>query len=133
MIVADTNLLVYLLLPGDHSDAAEQVWRKDKEWAVPPLWRSEFRNVLALYLRKNLVSRTLAIDAFGRAETAIRGREYPTDTGRVLELVERSTCSASDCEFVALAQELTVPLVTSDSRILRNFPQLAVTPGEFAA
>jgi len=43
----------------------------------------------------------------------------------VLDLVASSTCTAYDCEFVALARELAVPLVTTDKQILRDFPAIA--------
>ncbi len=133
MIVADTNLLVYLYLPGEHTETAEHVLREDAQWAAPLLWRSEFRNMLALYMRKNLLSLKAALDAFREAQTAVQGREYAVETARVLDLVQQSSCSAYDCEFVALAQELDVPLVTSDARVLQNFPQIAVAPGKFPA
>lgn len=109
------------------------VWRKDSDWAAPVLWRSEFRNVLAGCLRKGLLTRALAIDAFARVEEAVDGREYFVDTDPVLQLVEQSNSSAYDCEFVALAKELGVPLVTSDNRILANFPQFAVAPITFTS
>lgn len=131
MIVADTNLLVYLYLPGQHTPTAEQVLRRDAEWAVPVLWRSEFRNVLAGYLRRNLLSMQDALDTFHDAEIAVQGREFSMDTRRVLDLVQQSSCSAYDCEFVALARELGVPLVTSDARVLKDFPGTAVTPETF--
>lgn len=133
MIVADTNLLVYLYLPGEHTETAEWVLRKDPDWAAPVLWRSEFRNVLALYLRKGLLSMDVAVDAFRGAEIAVQGREYAVETTRVLDLVRQSTCSAYDCEFVALAQELGAILVTSDTRVLKSFPETAVAPEKFSA
>jgi predicted nucleic acid-binding protein len=34
---------------------------------------------------------------------------------------------AYDCEFVALAQYLNVPLVTADKKILREFPEVATS------
>ncbi len=54
MIVADTNLIVYLHINGDKSPTALQVLEKDSTWIVPPLWQSEFRNVLAAYMRKGM-------------------------------------------------------------------------------
>ncbi|HEX2202353.1 MAG TPA: type II toxin-antitoxin system VapC family toxin [Longimicrobium sp.] len=133
MIVSDSNLLVYLLLPGEHTEAAEAVLARDPEWAAPPLWRSEFRNVLALYLRKGILSLEAALDAFGEAERLVEGREYAPDTTDVMRLVASSACSAYDCELVALAQELGVPLVTSDGKVLREFPGVSLSPGQFSA
>jgi len=52
MIVVDTNIIAYLYLQGEHTAQAEKVLQKDSEWMAPPLWRSEFRNVLAFYLRQ---------------------------------------------------------------------------------
>jgi predicted nucleic acid-binding protein len=89
--------------------------------------------VLSLYLRKNLVAMDAAMDAFDRAADLVRNREYSVETARVLDLVQQSSCSAYDCEFVALAQELGVKLVTSDSDILREFPGTAVSIDDFAA
>ena len=133
MIVCDSNLLVYLLLPGEHTQAAEAVLLRDAEWAAPPLWRSEFRNVLALYLRKQLLRREAALEAFAEAERLVQGREFAPDAGEVMRLVEGSACSAYDCEFVAVAQSLGVPLVTSDGKVLREFPRIARSPEAFCA
>jgi predicted nucleic acid-binding protein len=61
------------------------------------------------------------------------GREYPASTDRVLRLAAGSVCSSYDCEFVAVAQDLTVPLVTADRQILRAFPETAVSLDGFLA
>ena len=49
----------------------------------------------------------------------------------MLELTLASSCTAYDCEFVALAKELGVKLVTSDRQILAQFPETAIAPGQF--
>ena len=56
MIVVDTNVIAYLLIPGQHTAAARTTLTRDPEWAAPVLWRSALRNVLALYLRKGELS-----------------------------------------------------------------------------
>ncbi len=132
MIVADTNLLVYLLFDGEHTNAAERVLEADAEWAVPLLWRSEFRNVMALYLRRGTLTHAAAVEIYQQAARLVIGREYEVDTARVLALVQKSACSAYDCECVALAGDLHVPLITSDAKVLREFPDAASSPAAFA-
>ena len=48
-----------------------------------------------------------------------------------MDLAAASTCSAYDCEFVALAQNLGAPLVTVDRQILSQFPEIAVSLDAF--
>lgn len=76
MIVADTNLISYLMIPGQRTADAQAVLRKDALWAAPLLWRSEFRNVLALYLRQQHLSLTDALQLTEAAEALLSGREY---------------------------------------------------------
>jgi predicted nucleic acid-binding protein len=60
-------------------------------------------------------------------------REYEIASHQVLSLVAASTCSAYDCEFVALASDLDLPLVTIDKQILDQFPGLAIPLEEFVS
>jgi len=50
---------------------------------------------------------------------------------QVLSLVHSSGCSAYDCEFVNLAKDLGVLLVTQDQKVLHNFPETAISMGRF--
>lgn len=132
MIVVDTNLIAYLLLRGERTAAAERTYQKDSEWAAPTLWRSEFRNVLAIYLRRGSLHLRQALEHARDAETLIEGREFAVETARVLRLAVQSGCSAYDCEFVALAHDLGVPLITSDRKLLYRFKSVTVSPEAFA-
>lgn len=131
MIVADTNLLAYLLVGGAGTQAAEAVFLRDPVWTAPLLWRSEFRSILAGYLRRREIKIDDAIQVQQKAEALLAGREHVIPSERVLRLVASSTCSAYDCEFVALAEQLSVPLVTSDRAVLKEFPAVAVSPSQF--
>lgn len=83
MIVADTNVIAYLFVPGDRTSAAEALRRRDAECAAP--------------------------------------LEFAVDSETVLELAAGSGCSACDCEFVALAEYLDVPLVSADQKLKTRF------------
>lgn len=126
MIVVDTNILAYLYLPGEYTAEAEALLGKYPDWAAPQLWRSEFRNILAGYIRRNTLALQQAVALQREAEALLAANEHVVDSEAVLELVERSDYSAYDCEFVALAQMLEVKLVTMDAKLLKAFPKIAI-------
>jgi predicted nucleic acid-binding protein len=57
--------------------------------------------------------------------------EFEVNSTQVMSLVSDSSCSAYDCEFVALADDLNLQLVTFDEKIIREFPDIAISPKEF--
>ncbi len=126
MIVVDSNVLAYLYLPGEYSADAEALLERDPEWAAPVLWRSEFRNILAGYMRRKALTFDQACAVQFEAENLLAGSEFEVDSHAVLELVRDSECSAYDCEFIALANKLKTKLVTMDKKVLRAFPKRAV-------
>ena len=126
MIVVDTNILAYLYLPSELTDRAEQLLACDPQWAAPILWRSELRNVLALYLRKNMLTLEQAFAVQTEAETLLADNQFEVPSLDVLRLAQTSGCSAYDCEFVVLARRLNVRLVTEDRQVLATFPDVAV-------
>jgi len=126
MIVVDTNVLAYLYLPGAHTATAEALFVKDPEWAAPVLWRSEFRNILAGYMRRKTLTFDQAWELQSEAESLLLGSEFDVDSQAVLELVRDSNCSAYDCEFVALAMKLNTRFVTMDKKLLQAFPECAL-------
>ncbi|MGE0809940.1 MAG: type II toxin-antitoxin system VapC family toxin [Immundisolibacter sp.] len=126
MIVVDSNVVAYLYLPGDYTEKAEALLENDADWTAPLLWRSEFRNILAGYMRRKTLTFEAARDLQLEAESLLAGAEHEVDSRQVLELVRDSDCSAYDCEFVALAMTLGVKLVTMDAKLLKAFPKHAV-------
>ncbi len=129
MIVVDSNVVAYLYLPSEHTTKAEALLERDPDWAAPIRWRSEFRNILAGYLRRKTLTFDQACTIQEEAEDLLAGAEFEIDSKAVLELVRASDCSAYDCELIALANKLQVKLVTMDAKLLRAFPQRAVALG----
>ncbi len=131
MIVVDTNIISYFYLASEYSELSEQLFQKEPNWSAPILWRSEFRNVLSLYLRKEIILLTDAVEIFEAAERLMQNNEYEINSLRVLSLSQISGCSAYDCEFVSLAEDLNVPFVTMDNKVLTNFSDKAVSIPEY--
>lgn len=122
MIVVDTNVLAYLLIPGKFTESAERLLLSDPQWAAPVLWRSELRNVLATYVRAGKLELADAVGLYSKAADIVGSDQYEVDTMEVLRLARDTGCSAYDCEYIALAEFLDVPLVTADAQLLKAFP-----------
>lgn len=131
MIVADNTLISYFTIEGDFTEEAIQVRRKDPEWAAPLLWRSEFMNVLWLYVRRGAFQLDLALEHLDTAEDLIADRSYQPAPPAVLRLATGSGCSAYDCQYVQLAKDLSAELVTHDKEVIEAFPGIAVHPKDF--
>lgn len=132
MIVVDTNILAYNTLPGPNNAATDELSRHDPEWAAPLLWRSEFRNILAGYIRRGDMNRAAAVRTLSHAAASLLGGEHRVADEDVLELVSGSRCSAYDCEFMALANSIGTILVTEDRELLKAFPIVARSLSEAA-
>lgn len=130
MIVADTDLIVYLFITGDQTPLAQKVLGKDPYWIVPPLWQSEFRNVLAAYIRRGMTLQH-AKQIMENALQTLESRQIIPSFERIMDLIAESDCTAYDCEFVALARQLSIQLVTADKQLLNRFSDCAVSLEEF--
>ena len=131
MIVVDASLLAYLIMPGERTEEAEAVLAKDPTWVAPVLWRSELRSVVHKYVLRGDLTVARAVSLLGQADEVVGGRESEVDSQDVLALASHSKCTTYDCEYVALANALRVPLVTTDRAVLKAFPKRAMTPAEF--
>ena len=127
MIVADCNLIAYLHLPGPQCSVAEAVLAKDREWCAPPVWRSEFRNILFAYVRTQHMTSTMAEAHWTDALSHLGQNQYEPDTVQVLAKALSTRLSAYDAEYVTLAEQLDVPLVTADQQILRTCRGIALS------
>ncbi len=127
MIIVDTNIIAYLHVNGKFTTLALQLLEKDSTWVAPPLWQSEFRNLLLNYIRHNIMSIEDAIDLMEDALLTMQNRELIPSNELIMTLAANSSLSSYDCEFVALAKELNCRLVTVDKQIVKTFPEIAVS------
>lgn len=127
MIVIDTNVIAYLFMNGEFTKNAERLLKSDSQWCAPLLWRSEFRNILALYMRKKLLTLNQSFEIMQEAQKILKGNEYSVDSISLLEKINECKLSAYDLEFVTLAESLKVKLITLDKKIVNEFPKTVVS------
>ncbi len=125
MIVVDTNIISYLLIPNEKfNQIADELFKKDRLWIAPMLWHYELLSVLGVYLRNSMLDAKACKAVYSEAQETVESRGT-CNFKDVFELIENSTLSAYDCEFVALASTLDLPLITEDKKILREFPNIS--------
>ncbi|MBO6793614.1 MAG: type II toxin-antitoxin system VapC family toxin [Balneolaceae bacterium] len=131
MIVVDTNIIVHFILNGTEKNIVTEVHKKTPIWLAPRLWQTEFLSVLSVYLRKDILQFEDILNAQFKAKQMMSSFSLEVEPIEVLELINTSSCSSYDCEFVALAKDLEVPLLTFDKKILAEFPETAIHPKDF--
>lgn len=133
MIAVDVNIIAYLLIAGEKTAEARLVRELDDEWIVPDLWRDEFMNILATYIRQGGTSRESARSLWLAAASLFENRERSADSIATLELAEMHRLSAYDAQYLAVAVEFGVPLITEDRSLLRSTPKNTMTMAEYIA
>jgi predicted nucleic acid-binding protein len=126
VIVVDTNVLAYAVLPGERSATVQALADRDPHWVAPRLWRWELRNVLATTIRVRRLRLSDALAAFAAAEQLVEDVGVETSVEHCLRVAARGRVSAWDAEFVCVAETLGVSLVTADRRLCQAFPECAV-------
>jgi predicted nucleic acid-binding protein len=131
MIVVDANLIGNLFLKGENTPLAIKVFEKDPDWYAPLLWQSEMRSILTSNFRYRELSLENALYIMDEAHRLMMEHERHVSSTTVLDLVRVSKCTSYDCEYVAMAQDMNLTLVTFDSQVVKEFPRVAVFPIDF--
>ena len=121
--VVDASALVDALLPGSDNDPVREVLSGLAEFAGPEHLGIEVLNVLRR-LDRNSPSPTLVTARRTLAELNIRIVGLPVLHERIWDL--RHTLTAYDAAYVAAAEHLRAPLITSDQALL-NHPSARCT------
>lgn len=132
MIVADTNLVAYLMIEGQRTSAARRVRARDPDWILPSLWRSEFLNVLATTVRARVINNEQAFEAWRAAVAVFGGCEREPGGEAVLRTAIRYSISAYDAHYVSLAEALGIKLVTGDKKLHQACEKISIPIEAFA-
>src|SRR5204862_7809087 len=103
MLIVDTNVVVYLLMHGRETRAAQQLRRRDPDWRSEAFLLVEFTNVLASSIATRRMTFSLAEDLLARASALFDGKLGRIPHRSVLASAVRYRVSAYDARFLALA------------------------------
>lgn len=133
MIVVDANILLYAMIECDATPLTQELKNKDPDWRAPPLLIHEVLNVLVTQERRG----TLALDQCRellRGATAFMGAaSIAVDVELALAIAVRHRITGYDAQYVALAQQLDVILVTEDRKLREAAPGIALSLSEYLA
>jgi len=128
MIVVDANVISYLLIRGERSEAMDRLQKLDPDWIAPKLWLDEFLNVLCTYERTGGLTQEQSVELLEDAVALMDGASYDLPPERVLTVARQTNCSAYDSQYIALAQDLGLKLYTCDKRVISKCPSIALMP-----
>jgi len=130
MLLVDTNVVAYLLIDGDHTEAAQDLRSRDPDWRSEAFMLIEFTNVLASSIANKRMTFRLAQDFLAKAAALFEGKLARIPHGSVLAMAARYRVSAYDARFLALADQLGSRLVTEDARLRTAAPTLTQSLAE---
>jgi predicted nucleic acid-binding protein len=120
VIVADATLVSGLLFPeDDFHKLALAVRDKDADWRCPELVFSEVRSLGFKRRGKGIPLDTIIAQCNLTAGAVAVHRLHAFS---VLSVAEEGGIWTYDAEYVALARQLSVRLVTSDEELVKKFP-----------
>jgi predicted nucleic acid-binding protein len=123
MILADTNIVVALVISHPSRQAAEALFEKDPDWHLADWWQIELANALRNYHRSGQLDTNEALAAMALGRSIFPSENtHPVDLIETLRIACESNISAYDARFVALARGFGKKLVTEDTRLRKACP-----------
>jgi predicted nucleic acid-binding protein len=120
VIVVDVNILIYLLADVPERAQAVALVQHDADCRLPALRRHEFLNVLATLTRSAYLEAADAAALWQHAQSFCEPMELEPDPLAALQLSVGLGISGYDAQYLALAEQLEVPLVTNDRRLIQR-------------
>jgi predicted nucleic acid-binding protein len=89
MLLVDTNVVAYLLIEGDRTEAAQQLRARDPDWRSEAFLLVEFTNVLASSIATKRMTLSLAEDFLAKAAALFDGKLGRIPHASVLAIAAR--------------------------------------------
>ncbi len=129
MVLVDTNILAYLLIEGDRTSAAHDLYARDPDWRSEAFILVEFTNVLATYVRTKALTNKQGSELLSEA-LAILPSLASVEHAQAFHAATEFGISAYDGRFIAIAKQMKSRLVTEDTKLRAAVPAWTVSLGD---
>jgi predicted nucleic acid-binding protein len=126
VVVVDTNVLAYLLIEGDRTKAAQDLYAKDPDWQSEAFVLVELTNILTTYTRTGALTREQVTKLLAEAE-ALFSSLLSVPHQEAYETAVEFSISAYDARFIALARHIKSKLITEDAKLRKAVPDWTVS------
>lgn len=126
MVLVDTNILAYLMIQGDRTAAAQQLFERDSDWCSEAFVMVEFSNVIATYVRTGALTQAQGTKLLAEAQGHIPTL-HSVVNAQALENAMQFGISAYDVRFISLAKQLKLKLITEDSKLRVAVPSWTIS------
>ncbi len=132
MVLVDTNILAFLMIEGDRTPSAQQLFERDSDWCSEAFAMVEFSNILATYIRTKALTQAQGIRLLTEAQTLMTTLHNVANM-QALEAAVEYEISAYDARFISLAKHLKQKLVTEDMKLRAAVPSWTMSLAEPSA
>ena len=132
MVLVDTNILAYLMIEGDRTAAAQNLFERDSDWCSEAFVMVEFSNVVATYVRVGALTQAQGTKLLAEAQIHLPTLNNVVNT-QALETAMQFGISAYDARFISLAKQLKQKLVTEDAKLRVAVPAWTISLAEALA
>jgi predicted nucleic acid-binding protein len=126
LVLVDTSILAYLLIDGDYTPAAQELFERDSDWCSEALVMVEFSNIIAAYVRKGLLTQSQGAKLLTEGQTHLPTLHNMVNA-QALETAMQYEISAYDARVIGLAKQLKQKLVTEDRKLRTAVPSWTVS------
>ena len=133
MLLVDTNVVAYLLIEGDYTEAAQELRIRDSDWRSEAFLLVEFTNVLVSSIARKRMTLSVAEDFLAKVFSLFDGKLGRIPHASVLAIAGRHGVNAYDARFLSLADQLGSRLITEDARLRAAAPVLTQSLAEALA
>jgi len=116
VVLVDTNIIAYLMIRGDRTAAAQQLFERDSDWCSETFVMVEFSNVIATYVRTGALTQAQGTKLLAEAQAHLPTLHSVVNT-QALETAMQFKISAYDARFISLARQLKLKLITEDAKL----------------